>query len=492
MKKNNEINDVEQNHFKIVYLIIIIISIILCFGALDKLPIKLWDESRLAINAIEMSQSDNWLVPTYEYEPDMWNTKPPLLIWLQAFLITLMGIHPIAIRLPIAIATFLTIHFLFRFIKKYTSNTILAFFTVMVLMTTVGYIAPHVSRTGDYDGLLILFTTLYSLSFFTFLENKKTKYLFLFFLFLAFAVLTKSIAALLFLPGIFFYTLYKKEGIHLLKNKYLYLYFGIFLLLISTYYLLREYYNPGYLEAVYTNEIAGRYLSSLEDNYQPFYFYLAYITGRNFLVWFIFLIIGIIIGCKSTDKKIKNISIFSTILTLSFLLIISSAKTKLLWYDAPIYPFFSILTAIALYSILKYLKIKWQSKISYSLLVALYSLIIFSYPLYDRMNTEVVKQNKYNYEEYKLSLFIRENFEQLNNTFLVSEAYIPHIMFYVYMANDKGISLSKKNKNQLNLHDKILVQEDEMKNFVEENFIYELIYDENGIKLYHILQEKKL
>lgn len=54
------------------------------FGHLDTLPLRLWDESRLAINAYEMMKDGDLIVTHFNGQPDMWNTKPPLMIWCQA------------------------------------------------------------------------------------------------------------------------------------------------------------------------------------------------------------------------------------------------------------------------------------------------------------------------------------------------------------------------------------------------------------------------
>ena len=61
------------------------------FLHLDVLPLRLFDESRLAMNAAAMIMNNNWLVTYYQDNPDMWSTKPPLLIWIQALLFKLIG-----------------------------------------------------------------------------------------------------------------------------------------------------------------------------------------------------------------------------------------------------------------------------------------------------------------------------------------------------------------------------------------------------------------
>ncbi len=56
---------------------------ILCFAYLPDYPISMWDEARLANNALEMDLSGNWIVTTFDHVPDYGNVKFPLLIWLR-------------------------------------------------------------------------------------------------------------------------------------------------------------------------------------------------------------------------------------------------------------------------------------------------------------------------------------------------------------------------------------------------------------------------
>src|SRR5688572_30787675 len=89
-------------------ILLLVLSVSCFFIKLSQIPIRIWDEARNANNALQIIQHGHWLVPYYENAPDMWNTKPPLLIWIQALLIKLFGINEIAIRLPSAIAATLT------------------------------------------------------------------------------------------------------------------------------------------------------------------------------------------------------------------------------------------------------------------------------------------------------------------------------------------------------------------------------------------------
>ena len=91
------------------FIVLVILIYIPVFSHLDTLPIQLWDESRLAINAYEMHHFGQYLVTHFDGLPDLWNTKPPLLIWMQVFWMKIIGVNEIALRLPSALAALLTI-----------------------------------------------------------------------------------------------------------------------------------------------------------------------------------------------------------------------------------------------------------------------------------------------------------------------------------------------------------------------------------------------
>jgi len=80
--------------------LVILLCIYLAFGKLSSWEIRIWDEARNTINALEMSKSGFSLVTTFEGNPDHWNTKPPLLIWIMAMLYKFFGATEITSRLP--------------------------------------------------------------------------------------------------------------------------------------------------------------------------------------------------------------------------------------------------------------------------------------------------------------------------------------------------------------------------------------------------------
>jgi 4-amino-4-deoxy-L-arabinose transferase-like glycosyltransferase len=79
---------------------------------------QVWDEIRLANNTIEMVDTGNLLVTRYDGKPEVWNTKPPLQIWLEALSVKVLGIQSLAFRLPSALAALATVLLLFRFARR--------------------------------------------------------------------------------------------------------------------------------------------------------------------------------------------------------------------------------------------------------------------------------------------------------------------------------------------------------------------------------------
>ncbi|MBA3901452.1 MAG: glycosyltransferase family 39 protein, partial [Bacteroidetes bacterium] len=173
----------KSKHYLILFLLLIL-AYFPIFSHLNTLPIRIWDESRLALNAYEMAQSGNLIVTSYEGEPDMWNTKPPLMIWMQAGLIKLIGLDELAIRLPSAIAVFFTCITLFIFSLRYLKSFWLGIIGILVLITSSGFVGFHTGRTGDYDAMLAFFIFSYCLFYYLFLEKGGVKYLYAFFAFL--------------------------------------------------------------------------------------------------------------------------------------------------------------------------------------------------------------------------------------------------------------------------------------------------------------------
>lgn len=466
------------------------------FGHLNSLPIFIWDEARLAQNAYEMVENGNVLVPHFGMSPDMWNTKPPLLIWLQALLIKTIGLNELAIRLPSAIAAFLTCLALFFFGKRRMGSPVFGFIIALVLVTSSGYISIHGTRTGDYDSLLTLFILLSSLQYYLYLEDFKPQNMYAFFGFCALAILTKSVTGLLILPGLFLYTLWKKALIDVLKRKHFYFGLAGLILIVATYYLGRESINPGYLQAVKENELGGRYLNTLENHQKEFWFYFkALILGR-YAYYAILVPIGVVAGMLSHDKTIRSLTVFATSIAFSFLLIISFSQTKLRWYDLLAFPFLAIITSIPIYLIFS--SIRPSGKINFSMakswLPRIFLLIFFLFPygqVFDKTYLpEQPGQQKNFYDITRLLKSAADGKEDLNGYIYLADGYAPNNVFYIHKLKKQEVDIRVWDISQINSGNKVLLYKDEHKEYINDNFKYKVI-EERGTALKIEIHEPK-
>ena len=228
--------------------LIVFLTYIPIFYNLGKPPIFIWDEAIYANNALEMSINKNFIVLQNNGKPTLYNVKPPLVIWLQSVCIWIFGANEFSIRLPSALAALLTCFALFYFAKRHFSP-IIGILAVLFLVTSQGYIRVHVARSGDLDSVLVLFITLYTLLFFDYLlqtpKNCKPSFLLICFFVLC-SFLSKSVAGLMPLLGLFLGMIAIKKGKEVLENSFVYIVAFATLMLCGSYYLIREQLSAGY------------------------------------------------------------------------------------------------------------------------------------------------------------------------------------------------------------------------------------------------------
>ncbi len=467
------------------------------FGHLDTLPIRIWDESRSAMNAYEMFHDKDYIVTHFEGKPDMWNTKPPLLIWAQVFFMKLIGANELSVRLPSAIAAFLTCIVLLFFSVRYIKEFWLGFIAIIVLITSSGYINIHATRTGDYDALLAFFTTMSGLFFFVFMETKNNKYIYLFFLSITLAVLTKSIMGVMFVPAMVIYALWQKQFLSLLKNKHFYAGLISFLIIIAGYYWIREIRNPGYIAAVQLNELGGRYLNVIESHKCGFWYYYTNFIDFQLSKWYLLVPCGLVIGLLHKDPKIKKITLFAALMILTYFMIISTAQTKLEWYDVPMYPFIALLIAIFVFYIFNLLKqINWTTfNLSSNYIVSFIFLFLLSITPYRRIldKTYFPQENSWDKDFYEIGYFLKDAVkgkQDVDHYFLLYSGYSAQNLFYLGILHDKGVNIKLKDWKALDKGDKVIVQQQNIKDFLNNNYILENIAQINNVIKYRIVDKK--
>ncbi len=126
---------------------------------LDREMVDVWDESLYATSALEMIESGNWVVTTFQGAVDYANSKPPLNVWLIAGSFQLFGVNLVAMRLPAVLSAWLTTLAVYLWTRRSLGGAVAAL-AVLVLATTYGFLFVHSGRAADTDIHLTLLVTL--------------------------------------------------------------------------------------------------------------------------------------------------------------------------------------------------------------------------------------------------------------------------------------------------------------------------------------------
>ncbi len=484
----------------LVFLILFTAVFYTQFYKLNHLAFRIWDEARLATSAYEMAKTNNFIVTTVDYQTDMWSTKPPLMIWAQAMFIKMHGLTELSTRLPSAICGALCILLVFVFVFKIFRNHWAALVASLVLCTASGYIGYHGTRYGEYDSMLTLFTTVYLLAFFLYSETKgksSNRFLLLFFIGLTLAVLTKGIAGFLFAPGLFIYALARGELKRILTNRTFYI--GVLLLLffVAGYYLLREHYNSGYLQSVFENELGGRFNKTNDGHEAPFSFYFNNLRFERFGTWYWIIPTGLVLIFFNQNMRSKRLYAFCLLMSTSFLLVLSSSKTKLWWYDLPVYPLLAILAALLFIQLSKiasgvipFLK----EKIALVLLAIIFLVqpISETWSMIKYASDDLSTDNFYSLSYYLRNAARTGSFPHSCKYFYVND-YTLQWRLYTKRLRDSGYDLEDvayNERNTFNVGDKIIVNQNFAKEYIESRYTVNVIDEYFGTQLYEIITKR--
>lgn len=361
-------------------LLVGIMAVVGLFADLGGLTLRLWDEARLAVSAIEMTKRGNWLVTTYGYHPDLWNTKPPLMVWLQASFIEVFGPSEWAVRLPAALAALASIGLIYWLLARFLHRPVSGLIAGVVLVSSLGYMGEHHGRSGDYDALLTLAELGMGISLLMLLETGRRRWWLGIAAGLIAATMTKGVAALLPLPGIALYCLAQARGRRLLLSPYFWSTAVLWVLATVSWYYLREQVSPGYWAAVNLNELGGRFSTALEAHVGPWSYYANEMFRSKFLPWAYVVLPAIPFAVRHPDVRARRVAWFSLVWGMSLLLVLSTAKTKIAWYAVPAFPWLAVVISLGAprLALSLYLLLKPASTLRICLRVLLTALLLVS------------------------------------------------------------------------------------------------------------------
>jgi len=438
---------------RIIPLLLFVVAIYFpIFLQLGTSVLGMWDESLYALRAFYIAFHNEYLVNLIQIEGgfDHPNTKPPLFTFIQAFFFHTFGYTELSLRLPIAISVMFMLFFIvYYFWKEFKSPTI-GIFSSLVLVTSPGFMNLHIARTGDHDAVLAFWNLLVFLYFYKLVNVNKTdnKYVWLVALLLAGSVLTKSVAGLFPLPAMFVFAIYRKRLFKLLSSWHTWGAIALFLVLVGSFYLYREWKTPGFLQVVWYHDIAGRYIGINNFHNNPWHYYLDLLYNSDFIPWLFFIPLSIIVLFTKTGKKFREISFYLLFCSLTILLIISNSDTKCEWYHAGMFPLMAIVVGIGINWLHRTIHVFILDEKHWTKLLVTVSFVclIFVYP-YIKIIEQVNFSSKYWIEE-RYGEFMRKVDPDLKYSVVSERDVNTCVMFYTQVLTkieDKEVDLKTYN-----------------------------------------------
>lgn len=472
--------------------ILLVLLYFVYFLNLGRLPLRLWDESRLAHNAYNMSKDGDFIVTHIGNEPEMWNVKPPLMIWSQVLFIKALGPNETALRLPSAICGLLTSLLLLYFCSKHLGKFAMGFFAALIIATTNRYIDDHGVRFGEYEGMLIFFVSMYALYFFLWFEKRNPKHLYIATIALIAAVLTKGIAGLFLAPIIAITGFFYRDIATIFKTQHFYICITLFLFFTAGYYFLRESQNPGYINAVLQNEIGGRYFNPVEKHEGSFWMYWDYMKNRDLVYWLPWILGGVVTGFLSFDSLIKRLTLFAFSNFVFLFFMLSSSESKLHWYIYPSYPFLALIASYFIWVIYRLLfSINTSVYIKVNVIPYFFAFILFLSP-YDSIVARTYKPQEAERDEQYFSMgrylqkLIRGREKLREPLKIFYTEYDAHLTFYTNILLDRNVPVSHTSIKDLKVNDLVACSLPQDHELLNKNFETDTVMTDVKMIMYRI------
>ena len=352
----------KQNPWKSILYIFCVLALLGVFATLtginlENQVIMAYDEARHGVSAYEMIRNDDWLIHTYQDEPDFWNLKPPFSFWAIALNFKLFGYHSVALRLHSAIATAILLLWITLWAKK-RYGIALSLLMLLFLVINPALYGQNFARRGEADAMHTLFFTISMLCLLNSKENFRWLYGSAFGFGLSF--MTKSYHSALIPLICFLFLLCTGEIRKLTWRRCLWLIFWGFLPIapwaIARY--LRE--GPSFFIEMIVTDIFARVSP---EHTEPFSwtFYLFFLQANHTIFVCLWLSLGaVVLQCVKKRRFFLSRSQILLLLWIAVPLVLYSFSSfKLYHYILPITIPFSIAGALASRMIFRHIKPLW-------------------------------------------------------------------------------------------------------------------------------------
>ena len=450
---------------RFTWLFLLVPIYLFLFLKLGTAHIRLWDEGWFSVHAVEMWKNNSWFVSYFDGQPSITSSKPPLQTWIQKLFISVFGISELALRLPSAIAAAITSFLVFFTVKK-QGGDLWALTAAMILLTSIGFVGFHTARGAEADSLLTLTLMLQAVSVFRFFETENKNWLIALFLLIGISFWVKSMAGLLLLPGFAIYTLLMKRNaiLNIITSWQFYTGIIILLIFIGSYLMLRESNQNGYLDYFFRSNV-GRYSNSVGHDHSIGY-YITHMMNGRFFWWMPLAVFGTVASFFQKDEW-QSLALFAGILSVSYLLVISFAKSKLVWYDMPVYPFAAISAAFGLKTAITNIT---SLQMRRALMVSIFIFPCGKMFFHTQANTLTDAERDFESQEIYLNKAFQKGVE-MNGTVVLHDHFYGSMLFYKHKFESVGQQIELSNAPDiLKVNDKVLVKNSEHLQWIDKTY----------------------
>ena len=310
----------------------------LFFQFLGRLPLIDPDEGRYIEIPREMLERGDFVTPMLNYVK--YFEKPPLHYWLNALSLSVFGENEFAARFAGTLCGLLTVLVTYHLGRQLMGRRT-GLYGAILLGTAGGFLVQ--SRINFTDMTLTFFLTAAFACFALALhdgECRKARYYYLFYLFMALAVLAKGLIGIV-LPGavIFLYLLFTKKW-RILREMKLISGGALFLLVCAPWFVLVSLRNPEFAQFFFIHEHFQRFLTKVHHRYQPLWFFIPVLAG-TMLPWSTFIPAALAKGWRERDSQ--ALTLFLLLWAGVIFAFFSKSSSKLVPYILPVFPPLAIL-----------------------------------------------------------------------------------------------------------------------------------------------------
>ncbi len=317
--------------------LLIIISFVMFFYKLGAASLFETDEVIYSQVAREIIRTGDWI--TLHLFSKNWFIHPPFYMWLTACSSYIFGMSEFNTRFWNALFAVGLVYVTYLLGRKMFKDGV-GLLAGFILATSLQYMLQ--SHFAIFDIPLVFFEMLALLFFFYWAEDRKPGYYYLFFLAMGLAVLMKGPIGILLPLLVIIPFLASTGALRDLFNLKLVPGLIIAYLFGGTWYTAETLiHGKAFTDSVFGFYMIGRYLTSIEQHYGPWYFYVPVLLV-GFLPWISFLPFSI---TYQWSRKGDGDNLFSVMWMGIVFLFFTIAGTKLPGYVMPLYPIAAISVA---------------------------------------------------------------------------------------------------------------------------------------------------